>query len=1102
MLEAQAPYFRQRVETHGTVTSVISFALPAGRDWLIEVRERGNDALVEVAGPSEHFPAQADHPERRSGTRRLIVSTVHAAVSDQRFSLEITGKEHEAVNGSAEVGVLDLAGVAQESRCMRALHALAAADADYAVGQQISRGRLTATMTAHEAYARAAEEYLEAQMTLDGSADAWGLRGEAALALAAVDYYDLQDWRSSAEWAVKASGLFGVHDVYRRARARALAAAAWIEIANGDATRKDLFGKARRTLGDLYAFHAARQEFYDAALQVNNVGLADYYDGRFRQCIAAAGKASGLFAKLGETPRQGLAWQNRALCFWGLGDLPAALEAFNRALENLGPEPYPQLYMLTLNNTALMHFALGHFDDALRLLDRALTLAVHLQNRRAEALSLYGIGVTYYGLGDRLKAQEFLERTLAIRTAAFDGRGRQATLRSLATVYADLGQYTQAVAFDREALVLATTPMSRALGRIQLATHSAFNGDATLALEILDDLVLPGVVPDPLVRAQARLQRAVIERGREDYAAALRDLTLASAVFRRLGNVTDGFSADLERARNLERMGDTQGALASVEAALARSEAIRTQTANPEFRAQLQLPLRAAYDLKLDLLWQQFETASNAGKVEEATRIARAAFQSADSARARSFADIAAERYSAAVRNEVGADLTRRAMLHERLAGLRFALDSRVDGAGSADAGVQALYAESAATERELDTLNTRIATRAAAAGHATLSPGDTLVAVPQDTAIIAFWLGAHEAYGWTATIQGIHWARLVDPASIMAAAHDFHDALAHLSEPRERRWQAGRLLFSQIIRPLEPWIAAYKRWYVIPDAALQYVPMAALRRDSPNDAPYVAMTHDVAQAPAAWLLLAQRQARKSFADPRMLLVSDPVYERSDPRLAGLSGSSAPEGAQQVKARGAPADRSYRRLPGTAREAEAIRRELPGITVDALSGLDASRERVLTLDWSLYRFIHIASHGEVSAQTPALSALMLSTYDRKGERLDGALRSADLSAMTLNAEMAVFSGCDTALGKDVLNEGMVGISYTTLARGAGAVVSSLWQVPDEIGASFMTELYGHVLHDSMSPVTALGASMRSVLSRNPAADPALWAAFQMSVASL
>ena len=131
-----------------------------------------------------------------------------------------------------------------------------------------------------------------------------------------------------------------------------------------------------------------------------------------------------------------------------------------------------------------------------------------------------------------------------------------------------------------------------------------------------------------------------------------------------------------------------------------------------------------------------------------------------------------------------------------------------------------------------------------------------------------------------------------------------------------------------------------------------------------------------------------------------------------------------------------------------------------------------------------------------------LSALMLGSYDARGDAVDGAVRVADLSLLTLRADVAVFSACDTAMGKQVPSEGLVGISSTVLARGAKAVVASLWQVSDEIGARLMTELYRHMLRDSMSAPAALGTAMRSALSRDATADPALWAAYQVSVVAL
>lgn len=1110
-LRTGQPYLKRQLVTRGTTPAQTPVTLTPGHEWLIEARERGNDAILEVQDSTGQLVAQADHPERRTGTRRIIFSP-----SDSRpLVLAVEGKEHQAVMGAVDLSVFDLATLTMSPACMSAYRSLAAADADYAAAQQISLGRINApTEAAHDAYLRAAAQYLSAESLLCDPADA-ELRGEAALALAGVYYFNLQDWRTSAKWASSAQDLLIKRDPYRHARALAVAAAAWLEIATDATSRssaadptldqKGLFEKARRTLRQLFLFHRRRQEWYDAALQINNIGLGYTYEGRFHECIVTSQAAILMFAKLHEAPRQGLAWQNSAVCHWGLGHLPEARGAFNEALRHLQVEPYPHLYVLLLNNTALINYALGHFDESLRLHDRALALAMRIQDRRAQAQSLYGIGVTYYALGDRAQAREFLERSLAVRSAGSDGRGRRANLRSLATIYADLGEYHQAIEFDRQGFALAAGPTSEALSRIPLAEHTALDGNPGEALEILAELIRPGTLTDPLVRAQARLQRATIERQAGTYAAALDDLASAIPVFERFASVTDAFYADLEHARVLRLMGEQAAALVAVDAALKRSESIRTQTANPEFRAQLQIPLRAAYDLKLDLLWDRFDAAAKAGKDREAESIAATAFRCADDARARFFAEIASQIYTPAVRRDLAGDLARRETLYRNLAGLRFSLDIRVDRSGSKDPRVKELQGEIAGVQREVDTLNTAIAARTADHRIKVTAPTEgsdgTALPMPKDAAIIAYWLGSESAYCWAVTPLGIHWTRLHGSAAITAAARAFHDSLTRLADvPRERRLETSAALYAEIIAPVDQWVAPYKRWFFIPDAALDYVPFAALRAGSRDGSPYIVMAHDIALGPAAWMLVSSRQQRRERppAESRMLLVSDPVYQLSDPRLnlqhVAYGTSIDPPGLQSAPA--------YQRIEGTAREANAIQSAFSAPAVDAFSGFEATRARLLQLDWSRYRFIHIASHGHVDAQMPQLSSLILSGYDQRGQQIEDALRAADLSGLTLTADMVVFSGCDTALGKEVLNEGMVGLAYTTLARGAKVVISSLWQVPDEMGASLMTELYRHLVRDAMNPVTALSASMRSVLNRNASADPALWAVFQASAVTM
>ena len=1094
------------LRTLGTEPAMAGFAVVPGHAYLIEVGERDNDALVEILGSKNEVMARADHPERRSGTRRALVTAPDSA----SLGVRITGKEHANAAGSATVRAFDLATLRDRPDCLAIVKALAAADADYAAGEEISRGRSASpTPSAHDAFLRAAEGYSAAERALATSADR-PLRGQTALALAGVEYLDLQDWAKTAEWAKAAAELLGNYDPYRRARARALVAAAWIEIGSTAPAGRavpgygvhstDLLVRARSALQRLSRFHLRRGERYDAGLQLTNIALTHLYEGRYPECVTASTTSSRLFESIHETPRRAQAWHNRALCLWGLGRLPEALRWFRRALTDIGPEPYPSLYIGVINNTALANYALGHFDDSLRLFDRALAFAEKVQAQRDEAQSLYGIGVNYYALGDRDRARQFLEHSLAIRTVALDGRGRMATLRALATIDAEQGRLDDAIASDREALALALAPSAIERISIQLAAHTAAAGRFEEARAQLDEVLLTGAKVDPLIHAEALLQRAVLLRETGRSREALADLAIARPRLHRFGSVTEEFEADLEQARALRLLGQPRAALAAIERALRQADAVRLQTANPELRAQLQTPLRLAYDLKIELLRARYEVASAAGRNDEANTLAAAAFATADASRAHSFADVAAQKYSPAVRRALASEFRRREELYRELSARRFALEARLDRSGSGDPRARHLMHDIAELEREADAINTLIATRATPVGGPPRGGSEQagLAPLPADTVLVSYWLGAESAYAWVVSPAEIRWAQLPSPAAIAEKVAAFHRSLTRLIDmPRERRLQDARALYELIIRPIEPWLSGARQWVLVPDGGLDYVPFAALRT---QDA-FVALQHDVAFTPAAWVLdtngtRAQRHERRG-----LLLVADPVYQADDPRLTAVQRVEVtprvPDGRTLD-----PARRGYRRLPFTAQEAAQISAQFSPADVDQLNGLNATRDRLLSLDWSKYRFIHIATHGIVDAQVPQLSALILGSYDAGGNVVDGAVRVSDLSLQTLEADVAVFSACDTALGKEVPSEGLVGISSTVLARGARAVVASLWPVSDEIGARLMTEFYGHLLHDSMNPPAALGAAMRSVVSRDGSADPALWAAFQVSVVAL
>src|SRR5262249_913352 len=145
-----------------------------------------------------------------------------------------------------------------------------------------------------------------------------------------------------------------------------------------------------------------------------------------------------------------------------------------------------------------------------------------------------------------------------------------------------------------------------------------------------------------------------------------------------------------------------------------------------------------------------------------------------------------------------------------------------------------------------------------------------------------------------------------------------------------------------------------------------------------------------------------------------------------------------------------------------------------------MEGLTATRERFLGSSLSSYRFIHVASHAVADAEIPQLSALVLSTVDARGAPVDGEVLAADLVTIHLNPDTVGLSGCETALGKNVAGEGLMGLRYVMLARGARSVVSTFWPVLDQTSPDLMRRFYASRLDGHSSVVAALGTAMRSM----------------------
>jgi CHAT domain-containing protein len=159
--------------------------------------------------------------------------------------------------------------------------------------------------------------------------------------------------------------------------------------------------------------------------------------------------------------------------------------------------------------------------------------------------------------------------------------------------------------------------------------------------------------------------------------------------------------------------------------------------------------------------------------------------------------------------------------------------------------------------------------------------------------------------------------------------------------------------------------------------------------------------------------------------------------------------------------------------------------------------LDFAADRDFALSGRLrdFRYVHFATHGVFDAERPDLSGLALSRFDASGHPREGFLRLRDIYDLDLTADLVVLSGCETALGKEIRGEGLLGLTRGFLYAGAPRVVASLWWIDDRATAELMATFYRGLWTENLRPAAALRKARLALAKQPRFRDPAYWGGF-------
>ncbi|HEY2293402.1 MAG TPA: CHAT domain-containing tetratricopeptide repeat protein, partial [Thermoanaerobaculia bacterium] len=686
---------------------------------------------------------------------------------------------------------------------------------------------------------------------------------------------------------------------------------------------------------------------------------------------------------------------------------------------------------------------------ALDDLDRSLLL-LGGQPRAAEALDSRGFLLSQ--MGRPAEASADLVRALDLYRKAGDRRGEAVALN-------DLGILRQAQGSRREAREAFETA----------ATGFRDLGDHPNEAAVLVNLGRLRAGDGDLAGAESAFRRAL-----QAYAAAGRP---AGEVWARMG------LAQVTYAR-----GDVKKALRDAETSLAQLERLRLQPGSLSLRASLFASYQDAFAAAVDMAMELHRREPAAGHDVHA-------FEISERARARSLLDALGR--AAVDPPPIAPALQAR----ETAAGDRLAAAERRRAALVAASAPPGRVAEAELELRrclaEIERLEAASRPAEPPAGLRTL----TLREVRQETldpstVLLEYALGERRSFLWAVSSRGFRSYELPPRQELESAALRAHALLVDSRRLLARgQTDAALAELSRLVLGSAAAELTRDRLVIVPAGALHLIPFGALPDPAVPGSPLL-VHHEIVSAPSASSLAAihRRAAGRGRPPAVVAVLADPVFDAADPRVTGRREPPALLAAAVRRGVTKPA-RPFSRLLSSREEARTVLALAP--PGERLAALDFAARRSLAVGGALERFriIHFATHGVVDTQHPELSGIALSMVDERGRPQNGFLRAYEIYRLRLPADLVVLSACETALGKDVRGEGVVGLARAFLYAGTQRVLVSLWPLEDKATAELMRRFYEGLFRRGLPPAEALRQAQTALRSQAGRQAPYYWAGF-------
>ncbi len=818
------------------------------------------------------------------------------------------------------------------------------------------------------------------------------------------------------------------------------------------------------------------------------LGRIHYVQSDFPTSLEYNQKALALSEAAGDKANSAWTLNLMALNTRMIGDFANSMEYVEKAISISDTVDDKDLKANVFMAAGLLHHRLANMMKAMEFYQKSLILAEELKNRTFIAYARQNIGRILVSEGKYAEAMENYQKCLTLNEAIGNKRQLLYTIDSIGDLYQIQGDHAQAHEYRRRALKLGEEignkyQLTKAL--IGIASTYAHKGDFAQALQ-----------------SAKRAAAISLEIGERE--------NLLHALYL-IGVAYNGLK-QFEESR------------LAFEEAISAIESTRASFVGQDSRSAHFATHWGTYEAYIDLLMQRHREQPAEGHDVQA-------FQVSQRARARSLLELLNES-----RTQIDQGVVPELLARER--SLKKQLNERAEQQTRLLSGRHtAEQAES--LKKEIDSLTSeyrdnQTQIRLKSPRYAALTQPQPLTAseiqrdlLDADTVLLEYALSGQRSYLWVVTSTSLKSYELTNRAEI---EKHVRRVVGLLNDGK--RWAADKTIGAEFTEAaallsrklLPPDVLSQirgKRLAIVSDGALQYLPFGSLplppesnskNKNQNTESVSLAVKFEIVNLPSASALAVQRRETPDRKPPAktIAIFADPIFSETDERLPAIkaepskiNGAAKPDPNRVLLERafnlsgktGEPL--SIPRLPFTRREADQIFAAAPSTSSFRALDFEASRENVLRPEISNYRIVHFATHAILHSEHPDLSGIVLSLVNERGEPVNGFLRLNEIYNMNLNADLVVLSACQTALGKEIRGEGLIGLTRGFMYAGTPRVVASLWKVDDVATAELMKIFYQKMLKENVRPAAALRAAKIEMMKQKRWSSPYYWAAFEL-----